>query len=124
MDPVTETPERGRPKSGASSIRPGTRTRSTSIWSSSKILDRQPFDLNQYPGGLAFTGPRVPPPANERHAPKDTVKLSPARSRGSSRGSTCRRARVDPRPAFRYVLHCHILEHEDNDMMRPYDVVG
>ena len=23
----------------------------------------------------------------------------------------------------RYVYHCHILEHEDNDMMRPYDVV-
>jgi spore coat protein A len=23
----------------------------------------------------------------------------------------------------KYVLHCHILEHEDNDMMRPYDVV-
>ena len=22
-----------------------------------------------------------------------------------------------------YVWHCHILEHEDNDMMRPYDVV-
>jgi FtsP/CotA-like multicopper oxidase with cupredoxin domain len=24
----------------------------------------------------------------------------------------------------RYVWHCHILEHEDNEMMRPYDVVG
>jgi len=22
----------------------------------------------------------------------------------------------------RYVYHCHILEHEDNDMMRPYNV--
>ena len=22
-----------------------------------------------------------------------------------------------------YVWHCHILEHEDNEMMRPYDVV-
>lgn len=22
----------------------------------------------------------------------------------------------------RYVWHCHVLEHEDNDMMRPYDV--
>jgi len=26
--------------------------------------------------------------------------------------------------AGRYVWHCHILEHEDNEMMRPYDVVG
>ena len=24
----------------------------------------------------------------------------------------------------RYVWHCHILEHEDNEMMRPYDVVA
>jgi FtsP/CotA-like multicopper oxidase with cupredoxin domain len=26
--------------------------------------------------------------------------------------------------AGRYVWHCHILEHEDNDMMRPFEVVG
>jgi spore coat protein A len=24
----------------------------------------------------------------------------------------------------KYVFHCHILEHEDNDLMRPYEVVG
>jgi spore coat protein A len=24
----------------------------------------------------------------------------------------------------RYVWHCHILEHEDNEMMRPYDVIA
>jgi spore coat protein A, manganese oxidase len=24
--------------------------------------------------------------------------------------------------AGRYVYHCHMLEHEDNDMMRPYEV--
>jgi len=23
----------------------------------------------------------------------------------------------------RYVWHCHMLEHEDNEMMRPYDVL-
>jgi spore coat protein A len=23
----------------------------------------------------------------------------------------------------RYVWHCHILEHEDNEMMRPYEVI-
>ena len=22
-----------------------------------------------------------------------------------------------------YMLHCHILEHEDNEMMRPYELV-
>jgi spore coat protein A, manganese oxidase len=29
---------------------------------------------------------------------------------------------ANERPA--YVWHCHILEHEDNEMMRPYKVVG
>ena len=24
----------------------------------------------------------------------------------------------------KYAFHCHILEHEDNDMMRPYEVIG
>ena len=24
----------------------------------------------------------------------------------------------------RYVWHCHILEHEDNEMMRPYEVMA
>ena len=23
----------------------------------------------------------------------------------------------------KYVYHCHVLEHEDNEMMRPYEVV-
>jgi hypothetical protein len=23
----------------------------------------------------------------------------------------------------RYVWHCHLLEHEDNEMMRPYEVI-
>ena len=23
----------------------------------------------------------------------------------------------------RYVLHCHVLEHEDNEMMRPFEVI-
>ena len=27
-------------------------------------------------------------------------------------------------PAQRFVFHCHILEHESNSMMRPYEVVG
>jgi FtsP/CotA-like multicopper oxidase with cupredoxin domain len=32
---------------------------------------------------------------------------------------------IVPKPGeeFRYVWHCHVLEHEDNEMMRPFDVV-
>ena len=32
---------------------------------------------------------------------------------------------VAPGQEFRYVWHCHhILEHEDNEMMRPYEIVA
>jgi hypothetical protein len=31
---------------------------------------------------------------------------------------------VSPGQEFRYVWHCHVLEHEDNEMMRPYNVIG
>jgi spore coat protein A len=58
------------------------------------------------------TGP-APVEANER-GPKDTVRANP--------GQVTRvKAKFDRRGG--YVWHCHILEHEDNDMMRPFEVV-
>ena len=46
-------------------------------------------------------------------------------SRASSRSSICPTGtNVIPGHRYRYIWHCHILEHEDNEMMRPYDVVG
>jgi len=35
-------------------------------------------------------------------------------------------AAANPQPGdkFLYVYHCHILEHEENEMMRPYTVLG
>jgi FtsP/CotA-like multicopper oxidase with cupredoxin domain len=69
--------------------------------------------------------PRPPPP--EEAGWKDTIKMFP--------GEVTRIiARFGPfldasgAPAFdptvgHYVWHCHILEHEDNDMMRPYAVM-
>jgi len=89
------------------------------------IIALMPFDTQQYPGRLVFTGPRVVAPANERPAFKDTIKALPGEvSRVIARfdlpsGTETRRGQK-----FRYVFHCHILELEDNDMMRPYDVVG
>lgn len=29
---------------------------------------------------------------------------------------------LDPSAGSGYVWHCHILDHEDNDMMRPYQI--
>jgi len=32
--------------------------------------------------------------------------------------------KVEKGKPYHYVWHCHILEHEDNEMMRPYDVLA
>lgn len=81
-----------------------------------QVLDRQPFDLDLYnkQGRIEFTGPAIPPKRNERGW-KDTVAVPSA---------TVTRVIVHFAPyTGRYVWHCHILEHEDYDMMRPMDVI-
>jgi spore coat protein A, manganese oxidase len=81
-----------------------------------QILDRQSYEpwLFQTKRQLHFLGPPEPPAPNEAGW-KDTVR---AHSRMVTRI-------IVPFDGFtgRYVWHCHILEHEDNEMMRPYEVV-
>ncbi len=90
-----------------------------------QVLNRQPFDVDQYPTNLVFTGPPVAPDLNERPAWKDTVKTFPGEvTRIIAKFDLPTGTKVNPEAKFRYVWHCHILEHEDNDMMRPYDVVA
>ena len=114
-DPVTEAPRLG----------------STEIWSiinptrgthpihlhlvSFQVLDRRPFDLERYNkfGDIVYTGPAVPPPPSEKGW-KDTVQ--------AHSGEVIRIAATFAPYSGRYVWHCHILEHEDYDMMRPMDV--
>jgi len=81
-----------------------------------QILDRRAFDVAAYwsTGALKFTGP-VQPPDPAEAGWKDTVRADPAMV-------TRIIARFEGFPG-RYVWHCHILEHEDNEMMRPFDVV-
>lgn len=79
--------------------------------------DRRPFDAQLYnqTGELRYTGPAVPPDPNERGW-KDTVR---------SNGSEVTRIIAIFKPfTGRYVWHCHLLEHEDYDMMRPFEVVA
>lgn len=116
MDPVTEKPKLG----------------DTEIWSflnitdfphpihihliQFQVLNRQPFDLELYneTKQIIFTGPPAPPRPNE-HGWKDTV---------SAPSGQFTRVIVKFLPhTGRYVWHCHILEHEEYDMMRPYDVI-
>jgi spore coat protein A, manganese oxidase len=82
-----------------------------------QILDRRRFDFEAYrkTKKLVFTGPPVPPDPQEAGW-KDTVRadvLMATRIIVHFEGY-----------AGRYVWHCHVLEHEDNEMMRPYEVVA
>ena len=80
-----------------------------------QVLDRTPFDTAQFlaKGNVVLTGPAVQPDPNEMGW-KDTVRVN---------GSAITRIimRFLPYPGF-YVYHCHILEHEDMDMMRPFQI--
>src|SRR5262252_5720546 len=89
-----------------------------------QIIDRRPFDPDQFPN-LVFTGSAEAPPANERPAWKDTVISYPGTvTRFVARFDLPSAAHARPGQPFRYVFHCHILEHEENEMMRPYTVLG
>jgi spore coat protein A len=82
-----------------------------------QILDRRPFDLAVYQltKKIVFTGPAVELTAGELGW-KDTVRVDPM---------TITRIIVKFEGfAGRYVWHCHMLEHEDNEMMRPYVITA
>jgi spore coat protein A len=98
-----------------------------------QVVGRTPFDAEAYeeanegahgvPGGIDptpfATGPMEPPDPSERGY-KDTVKANPGQF-------TTIRAKFELPTGVTapqsYVHHCHIVEHEDNDMMRPFTVV-
>jgi spore coat protein A len=91
-----------------------------------QVLNRQAFDVATYQqtGKLVFTGKPMAPESNERPARKDTVKSYPGYvTRIIMRFDLPLGAPVTPGQELVYVWHCHILEHEDNEMMRPYKVV-
>lgn len=81
-----------------------------------QILSRQPFDVEYYQntGKIRTTGPKIPPDLNERGW-KDTVRANPGEI-------TSFITQFGPYTGL-YVWHCHIMEHEDHEMMRPYEVV-
>jgi spore coat protein A len=98
-----------------------------------QVLSRQAFRAEEYAevrrserGALApfLSGPVKPPDANERGW-KDTVRADPGevtrilvRFAPMDGGDFAFDATAQPG----YVWHCHIVEHEDNEMMRPYAI--
>jgi spore coat protein A len=82
-----------------------------------QILDRRRFDKFDFQmrKKLRFIGDVMPPEPNEAGW-KDTVRANP--------GVVTRIIVRFEGYTGRYVWHCHILEHEDNEMMRPYEVVN
>lgn len=82
-----------------------------------QILDRQAFSPDDYLGGngLQYTGEVMSPSPHEMgwkdivQCPAYTVTRIIVRFAGY---------------AGRYLWHCHVLEHEANDMMRPFEVVA
>jgi spore coat protein A len=87
-----------------------------------QIISRRPFESDIYNGTPSYTGPARPPEANECGW-KETVRMNPEEV------TTVIMRFALPRVPFRYpsspmggneyVWHCHILEHEEHDMMRP-----
>ena len=102
MDPVTENPIEG----------------STELWHIHNFtVDAHPIHIHEVMfevvGRTNSAGVARPPEPWERGT-KDTVIALPGEV-------TTIKARFDV--PGRFVWHCHIVEHEDNEMMRPIDVV-
>lgn len=81
-----------------------------------QILDRRRIDINAFfdDRTVVFMGDAISPEPIEQGW-KDTVRVPS--------GTMTRIIIPFQGYAGRYVWHCHILEHEDNEMMRPYEVV-
>jgi spore coat protein A len=111
-----------------------------------QILARQPFDIKGYAGTPNFRGKAVGPDAIELGW-KETVRMNPGEviwvimkydmpvvpfavptSPRAGAGTVDEPGFGDVVPpgstANEFVWHCHILEHEEHDMMRPVVVVG
>ena len=78
-----------------------------------QVLDRQPFVVSN--DVVVASGPRVAPPPGESGW-KDTVRADPSEI-------TRVIMQFDGYPG-RYPYHCHILEHEEHEMMRQFQVVA
>jgi spore coat protein A len=88
-----------------------------------QVRGRQAFRMSRSVGDSRFTGPFRPAEANEAGW-KDTVRMNPGEVTQVimrfDLPSAPAPVPLSPRTGgHEYVWHCHILEHEEHDMMRP-----
>ena len=79
-----------------------------------QVVDRQPINVDEITGSVQVdpaSTPSAPPPWENGW--KDTVIAYPGE---------VTRLRMRFVNAGQFVWHCHIVEHEDNEMMRPYRI--
>ncbi|MER7687381.1 multicopper oxidase domain-containing protein [Streptomyces sp. NPDC097610] len=114
-----------------------------------QVLNRQPIDAAHYQADYEkwiyhgrkpkdypvlanyFTGPPIPPDPDETQSYKDTVK-APAQmvTRIIIQEFVPPKDDIASIPhsgaelPATYIHHCHLLEHEDDDLMRPWTIVG
>lgn len=93
-----------------------------------QIIDRQYFTAKQDPAtgalsNIKLLGDPIPPLPAEQQGLFDTVIVFPASE--DSKGALGQRTRIIMNFTLpgNYVWHCHILSHEDNEMMRPLKIV-
>ena len=89
-----------------------------------QIISRQPFGAKQYAGTPGLTGQAMPPAPSEQGW-KETVRMNPGEVTTVIMQFNLPKVPGVAIPASprtggnEYVWHCHILEHEEHDMMRP-----
>jgi len=82
-----------------------------------QLLDRIAYDQLAFERSRTIRAAGPPPPLDpEEQGWKDTIRAYPA--------SVTRIIVPFESNAGRYVWHCHVLEHEDNEMMRPFEIVA
>jgi FtsP/CotA-like multicopper oxidase with cupredoxin domain len=73
----------------------------------------------------AMAGAGIPPAFDELFAHKDVVKSFPGTvTKLIMKFDLPTGTQVGSGQRYKYVWHCHILEHEDNEMMRPMDALA
>lgn len=92
-----------------------------------QVLWRRPFNMLAYAGVPTYTGPQRPPEPEERGW-KETILMHPGEVTAIimqfNLPTVPFMVPASPRVGGNeYVYHCHILEHEEHDMMRPLVVI-